>query len=83
MRTIFVTTIAMLLTAITSGTRAQESLRQAYYDAGVGAVEDGKFDKAERLFRSALAQAESIGKQDALYAAILRMTGTILRTSLT
>lgn len=67
MRILSVTFLAVLLTgsAVAVG---QDSLRTSYNDGADKARMQGKNDEAERLFRSAMKEAESIGKQDAIYS---------------
>ena len=49
---------------ISSETRGQESLWEAYQSAGVKALQEGRNVEAERLFMAAIGRAEQFGKQD-------------------
>ena len=69
--------IALALVFVVGIASAQDSVRLAYFDAGKIAMKNGKYDEAERLFRSAIKEADSAGKQDDIYAQSLSYLGRV------
>ena len=51
-----------------SGASAQETLRRSYNDGGYKALKEGKYAEAEKLFRTAIQEAESAQVQDSTLA---------------
>ena len=51
-----------------SGASAQETLRRSYNDGGSKALQEGKYAEAEKLYRTAIQEAESAQVQDSTLA---------------
>ena len=73
---LFVVTL-MLLLAVSSS--AQSSVRSSYNDSAWQALKDARYDEAERLYRSAISEAQQAGIRDLTYAQSLHGLGSLLK----